>query len=366
MALYARKAESISGIVPIENGGTGASTTATAKANLGLELVDNTTDALKPVSTATQTALDAKVDKVTGSSLITDASITRLANTSGTNTGDQDLSSFATNTNLALKANIASPTFTGTATIPTPFTVGTTSVTATGTQLNYINTATGTTGTGSLVYATSPTLITPALGTPSALVGTNITGTAAGLTAGNVTTNANLTGEVTSTGNATTVNNAAVIAKTLTGFTSGAGTVAAADNILQAIQKVDGNVALKANTAAPTFTGAVSGNNETASTLAGFAANINAQTGTTYTLLASDNGKIITLANASAITVTVPSLFAGFNCMIIQTGTGEITLTSLSTTISNRQSFTKSVGTNAIATLIALISTSFISSGDMK
>jgi hypothetical protein len=61
------------------------------------------------------------------------------------------------------------------------------------------------TGTGSLVFATSPTLVTPNLGTPSALVGTNITGTAAGLTAGNVTTNANLTGAVTSVGNATSL-----------------------------------------------------------------------------------------------------------------------------------------------------------------
>jgi hypothetical protein len=51
------------------------------------------------------------------------------------------------------------------------------------------------TGSGSLVFATSPTLVTPALGTPSALVGTNITGTASGLTAGNVTTNANLTAQ---------------------------------------------------------------------------------------------------------------------------------------------------------------------------
>lgn len=42
-------------------------------------------------------------------------------------------------------------------------------------------------------------------GTPSSLVGTNITGTAAGLTAGNVTTNANLTGQVTSVGNAATL-----------------------------------------------------------------------------------------------------------------------------------------------------------------
>ena len=43
------------------------------------------------------------------------------------------------------------------------------------------------------------------LGTPSALVGTNISGTAASLTAGTVTTNANLTGEVTSSGNASTI-----------------------------------------------------------------------------------------------------------------------------------------------------------------
>lgn len=41
-----------------------------------------------------------------------------------------------------------------------------------------------------------------ALGTPTSGVGTNLTGTASGLTAGNVTTNANLTGHVTSVGNA--------------------------------------------------------------------------------------------------------------------------------------------------------------------
>lgn len=62
------------------------------------------------------------------------------------------------------------------------------------------------TGTGS-VYATStsPTFVTPALGTPASGVATNLTGTAAGLTAGTVTTNANLTGPVTSVGNATTL-----------------------------------------------------------------------------------------------------------------------------------------------------------------
>lgn len=40
------------------------------------------------------------------------------------------------------------------------------------------------TGSGALVFATSPTLVTPALGTPASGVATNITGTASGLTAG--------------------------------------------------------------------------------------------------------------------------------------------------------------------------------------
>jgi hypothetical protein len=47
---------------------------------------------------------------------------------------------------------------------------------------------TSSTGSGSNVLSDSPTLVTPALGTPSALVGTNITGTASSLTAGNATT----------------------------------------------------------------------------------------------------------------------------------------------------------------------------------
>lgn len=58
------------------------------------------------------------------------------------------------------------------------------------------------TGSGALVFATSPTLVTPILGTPTSGVLTNCTGTAAGLTAGTVTTNANLTGHITSVGNA--------------------------------------------------------------------------------------------------------------------------------------------------------------------
>lgn len=58
---------------------------------------------------------------------------------------------------------------------------------------------------------TSAILVTPALGTPASGVLTNCTGTAAGLTAGNVTTNANLTGDVTSVGNATSIASGVIV-----------------------------------------------------------------------------------------------------------------------------------------------------------
>lgn len=49
------------------------------------------------------------------------------------------------------------------------------------------------TGTGLIVRQTSPTFVTPALGTPASGVATNLTGTAAGLTAGDATKVANTT-----------------------------------------------------------------------------------------------------------------------------------------------------------------------------
>lgn len=56
------------------------------------------------------------------------------------------------------------------------FFVGATQVTSTGTQLNYVNTATGVTGSGSVVLNTSPSFVTPVLGTPTSGTLTNCTG----------------------------------------------------------------------------------------------------------------------------------------------------------------------------------------------
>jgi len=59
---------------------------------------------------------------------------------------------------------------------------------------------------------------------------------------------------------------------------------------------------------------------------ADYSATVNAQTGTSYTLASTDNGKVITLSNAGSIQLLVPSgLSAGFNCVFIQVGAGVVT-----------------------------------------
>jgi hypothetical protein len=115
----------------------------------------------------------------------------------------------------------------------------------------------------------------PGNGSQVATVITNANLTGGVTSVGNaatVVTNANLTGEVTSVGNAATVPNATVIGKVLTGYVSGAGTVAATDSILQAIQKLNGNDATNANLTGPI-------------TSVGNATSVAAQTGTGSTFV---------------------------------------------------------------------------------
>lgn len=70
-------------------------------------------------------------------------------------------------------------------------------------------------------------------------------------------------------------------------------------------------------------TGATGATGATGPVLAGF----NAQTGTTYTLVAGDVNKLVTASNASAITVTVPPSVYSANDVINvqQTGAGKVT-----------------------------------------
>jgi hypothetical protein len=119
-------------------------------------------------------------------------------------------------------APLASPTFTGTVTMPTPFTLGSTSVTSTGTQLNYLNAATGTTGTtsGKVVFDTSPT-ITGATLTTASVNGVTLT------TGGGTTTFLNANGTYTTPGGGSGTVTSIVAGTGLTGGTiTTTGTIA--------------------------------------------------------------------------------------------------------------------------------------------
>jgi len=102
-----------------------------------------------------------------------------------------------------------------------------------------------------------------------------------------------------------------------------------------------------------------------AGTLSGFSAKVNTQIiAATYTILSTDNG--CTLRFSVACTVTVPTgLPAGFNCILIQEGAGQITLAASGTTINNPDSYTKSAKQYAPITLVQYTTNVFLSGGYM-
>jgi hypothetical protein len=102
---------------PLLNPSFSGTVTGINKSMVGLANVDNTSDANKPVSSATQTALNLKANlsnpTFTGSVSGITSSMVGLANVDNTSDANKPVSS-ATQTALNLKANLASPAFTGT------------------------------------------------------------------------------------------------------------------------------------------------------------------------------------------------------------------------------------------------------------
>ncbi len=105
-----------------KNYADGAVSTAVAaltKSSVGLANVDNTADADKPVSTATQTALDLKAPLADPTFTGTVSGVTKshvgLGNVDNTSDANKPVST-ATQTALDLKAPLSAPTFTGTVT----------------------------------------------------------------------------------------------------------------------------------------------------------------------------------------------------------------------------------------------------------
>jgi hypothetical protein len=210
------------------------------------------------------------------------------------------------------------------------------------------------TGTGNTVLSTSPTLVTPALGTPSALVGTNITGTATAFTASNVTTNANLTGAVTSVGNAASLGSftSAQLATALTDETgSGANVFATSPTLVTPALGTPSAIVLTNATSVPvnqaTGTLAIANGGTGAATLAGASIVTYSSTDTLT------NKRITPRVLASTADSATPTLNTdSYDMMVITAQSAAITsfTTNLTGTPTNGQKLWIAItGTGAIA-----------------
>jgi len=218
--------------------------------------------------------------------------------------------------------------------------------------------ATTSTGSGAVVLATSPTLVTPTLGaaTASALTLSGITGSTQCLhvsTSGVVSG----TGSDCGTGGSTAFSGLTSGTNTTATMTvgsggslgvSGTGTIAATSlSALTGLPQIATQTVLgngSGSTAAPVAL-TLAGNLVATATGLATTQPINAQTGTTYTVLSTDAGKLITTSNASAIAITLPQagttgFTSGFSFDEENLGAGTVTITPTTSTINGASTLT--------------------------
>lgn len=98
-------------------------------------------------------------------------------------------------------------------------------------------------------------------------------------------------------------------------------------------------------------------------------AQFNAQTGTTYTLVLTDAAKLITLTNASPITLTVPTNASvafpiGTQILLYQGGAGQVTISS-SATIRSQGSKLKITGQYGLAGIVKVDTDEWVAFGNL-
>jgi len=97
---------------------------------------------------------------------------------------------------------------------------------------------------------------------------------------------------------------------------------------------------------------------------------LNAQTGTTYTLVLADSGKFVTQSNASAITTTIPpntdvAFPIGTHVNLLQLGAGQVTVAAGSgVTIRSEGSKLKLKGQYATATCVKIATDEWVLLGN--
>jgi hypothetical protein len=194
-------------------------------------------------------------------------------------------------------------------------------------------------------------------------------------------------GDLTVTGNDITFGNSESISNSTNGTVKINGEVAAGTGSAAGVFKSNGNYDATLKTGNSTtgsititdgsngdITIAPNGTGETdfdGNPIANFSASTVAITSTTTLAQSTHNGKVLICNSSSDIDldITKNTLTAGFNCLIIQKGAGEITIDGGSgVTVQNRNSHTKTANTWAIMTLICIDATTdanvFVSSGD--
>lgn len=98
---------------------------------------------------------------------------------------------------------------------------------------------------------------------------------------------------------------------------------------------------------------------------------LNAQTGTSYTTALSDDGKLITLDNGSAITLTIPpngtvAYGIGTQLNIMQLGAGQVTIAAgAGVTLRSNGSKLKTNGQYAVATCCKIASDTWVVIGNL-
>jgi len=99
---------------------------------------------------------------------------------------------------------------------------------------------------------------------------------------------------------------------------------------------------------------------------------INAQTGTTYTTVLADDGKLVTCDNASAIALTIPpnssvAYGIGTQINIMQLGAGTVTITAgAGVTLRSAGSKLKTNGQYAVATCAKITTDTWVVVGNLS
>lgn len=90
------------------------------------------------------------------------------------------------------------------------------------------------------------------------------------------------------------------------------------------------------------------------------------ESGTTRTLSASDNGKVIYCTSGSAVTITcATSLGAGFSCTIVQGGDGKVTIAAGAATLNSYSGLLSTMGKYAVVSLFSPVADTFIAAGNL-